>query len=123
MIINVARRPILNSELPDPSRAQGQSPIECLAAIAADQTLTELRRGGPTRPPIRPRMEIQISPPPSRGPPGKARRRRGLAQLLAERESLSLTHWRRTQSAVPLRSDHQRRSMTDNLSCPLYNRA
>ena len=40
-LTDVSRRPILNSELPDPSRAQGQSPIECLAAIAGDQTLTE----------------------------------------------------------------------------------
>ena len=60
--INVARRPILNSEVPVPSplhclRDQAKPPSEWLAAIAADQTLTELRRGGPTRPPIRPRLE------------------------------------------------------------------
>ena len=30
---------------------------EWLATIAADQTLTDLRRSGPTRPPIHPRME------------------------------------------------------------------
>ena len=39
-------------------RDQDKPQSEWLAAIAADQTLTELRRGGPTRPPIRPRMEI-----------------------------------------------------------------
>ena len=38
-------------------RDQAKPQSEWLAAIAADQTLTELRRGGPTRPPIRPRME------------------------------------------------------------------
>ena len=39
-------------------RDQDKPQTEWLAAIAADQTLTEFRRGGPTRPPIRPRMEI-----------------------------------------------------------------
>ena len=81
MIINVARRPILNSELPDPSRSQGQSPIECLAAIAADQTRTELRRGGPTHPPIRSRV-VLIHSLRTQGP---VARRRGLARLRAER--------------------------------------
>ena len=38
-------------------RDQDKPQSEWLAAIAADQTLTELRCGGPTRPPIRPRME------------------------------------------------------------------
>ena len=38
-------------------RDQDKPQTEWLAAIASDQTLTELRRGGPTRPPIRPRME------------------------------------------------------------------
>ena len=43
---NVARRPILNSEVPDPSllhwlRGQAKPQSEWLAAIAADQTLTE----------------------------------------------------------------------------------
>ena len=38
-------------------RDQVAAPSEWLAAIAADQTLTELRRGEPTRPSIRPRME------------------------------------------------------------------
>ena len=61
--INVARRPILNSEVPDPSlidrlRDQAKPQSEWLDAIAADQTLSELCRGGPTRPPIRPRLEI-----------------------------------------------------------------
>ena len=39
--INVARRPILNSEVPDPSRDQAKPQSEWLDTIAADQSLTE----------------------------------------------------------------------------------
>ena len=38
-------------------RDQDKPPSEWLAAIAVDQTLTELRRGGPTRSPIHSRMD------------------------------------------------------------------
>ena len=39
----------------------------------------------------------------AREPPGQARRRRGLSQLRAEHEALSLIHWLREQDQAPIR--------------------